>query len=158
VNETVVARLRPHGRAMFLPTVILLALAAAAGYFGGKFSEDWQNTAVLITAAVLAVFGWFVPLVSWLSQNYTITTRRVIVRSGVLVRSRQEVLHALGHDVTVRRSALQALFGSGDVLVSTGLDRPVVLRDVPSAALVQATLHDLMEANRPGPPSAMSIG
>jgi uncharacterized membrane protein YdbT with pleckstrin-like domain len=91
---------------------------------------------------------WFVPLVSWLACNYTITSRRVILRSGLVVRVRQEVLHSRGHDVTVRKSGLQSLFGSGDVLVSTGLDRPVVLRDVPNANLVQAALHDLMEASR----------
>jgi uncharacterized membrane protein YdbT with pleckstrin-like domain len=143
---------------MFLPTVWLIAIAGAAGYFGGSFPEEWQNSAVLIGAAVLAVFGWFIPLVSWLSTNYTITTRRVIVRTGVLVRSRQEALHVLGYDVTLRRNVLQALFRSGDVLINTGLDHPVILRDVPAAALVQATLHDLMESNRPGPQSATSIG
>jgi hypothetical protein len=40
---------------------------------------------------------------------------------------------------------LQQIFGSGDVLINTGLDRPVVLRDIPSAALVQSALHELME-------------
>jgi hypothetical protein len=37
------------------------------------------------------------------------------------------------------------MFGSGDVLINTGLERPVMLRDVPGADLVQAALHDLME-------------
>jgi hypothetical protein len=37
------------------------------------------------------------------------------------------------------------MFGSGDVLINTGLEHPVVLRDVPRADLVQGTLHDLME-------------
>jgi hypothetical protein len=39
------------------------------------------------------------------------------------------------------------MFGSGDVLINSGLDRPVVLWDVPGADLVQSTLHDLMEEN-----------
>ena len=38
-------------------------------------------------------------------------------------------------------------FGSGDIEVNTGLDRPVVLRDAPNADLVQGALHDLMEAS-----------
>jgi hypothetical protein len=37
------------------------------------------------------------------------------------------------------------MFGSGDVRINTGLEHPVVLKDVPGADLVQATLHDLME-------------
>ena len=49
--------------------------------------------------------------------------------------------------MTVRQNGLQSLFGCGDVLVNTGLDRPVRLRDVPSADLVQSALHDLMEGS-----------
>ncbi|MEJ1229355.1 MAG: hypothetical protein WDM88_00085 [Galbitalea sp.] len=65
-----------------------------------------------------------------------------------MVRVRQELLHSRGYDVTVRKNGVQGLFGSGDVLINTDLGRPVVLRDVPDANLVQAALHDLMEANQ----------
>jgi uncharacterized membrane protein YdbT with pleckstrin-like domain len=143
--EAVVARLRSHGRALFWPCVVLVADAAALGYFGGTFAEPWQNWAVLAAAVLVAVLLFFVPLVGWLGRNYTITTRRIVLRSGVFVRTRQELLHSRGYDVTVRSAGLQGMFGSGDVLINTGLERPVVLRDVPGAALVQATLHDLME-------------
>jgi hypothetical protein len=49
--------------------------------------------------------------------------------------------------VTVRRAGLQLLFRSGDVRINTGLEHPVVLRDIPDADLVQSALHDLMEAS-----------
>ena len=147
-RETVVAKLRPHGRALFWPTLLLVAVAAALGFFGGTMPEAWQNIAIVIAAAVLLVPGWIVPVLGWLTRTYTITTRRIVLRSGIVVRVRQELLHSRGHDVTVRKSSLQSMFGSGDVLVNGGLDRPVLLRDVPSADLVQAALHDLMEASR----------
>lgn len=156
-REMVVARLRPHARALFWPTLLLVGVAAAVGYFGGTFPEAWQNLAVLAAGGVIIVAGWFLPLFSWLARNYTITTRRIVLRSGVIVRVRQELLHSRAHDVTVRKTSLQSLFGSGDVLVSTGLDRPVVLKDVPSADLVQEALHELMEDNRGGHSAAMSI-
>lgn len=143
--EAVVARLRSHGRVLFWPCLLLVADLGALGYFGGTFPEAWQNWAVLGAAAAVAVLLVLLPLVGWLGRNYTITTRRIVLRSGLFVRTRQELLHSRGYDVTVRKAGLQALFGSGDVLVNTGLERPVVLRDVPGADLVQATLHDLME-------------
>jgi membrane protein YdbS with pleckstrin-like domain len=146
--ESVVARLRPHGRALFWPTVALLAIVGAAAYFYGHFPDSWQNFAVLGAAVLLALLLWVIPLFRWLGRNYTITTRRIILRSGSLVRVRQELLHSRGYDVTVRKAGLQSVFGSGDVQVNTGLDHPVVLRDVPKADLVQAALHDLMEANQ----------
>ncbi|TPW78122.1 PH domain-containing protein [Schumannella soli] len=99
----------------------------------------------LAAAGVLAIVGVLVPLLRWLSRSYTITTRRIVIRSGFLVRTRQELLHSRGYDVTVRRSGGQLLGKSGDILVNTGLDAPVRLRDVPHAALVQEALQDLME-------------
>lgn len=146
--ESVIARLRPHGRAIFWPCVALIAIAAAAGYFAGRLPEAWENLAVLGLAALLVFLLWVLPVLAWLGRNYTITTRRVILRSGILVRVRQEILHSRSYDVTVRRTGLQSLFRSGDVRINAGLDHPVVLRDVPNADAVQAALHDLVDAAR----------
>jgi uncharacterized membrane protein YdbT with pleckstrin-like domain len=144
-QEVVVARLRSHARALFFPSLVLVADAGAMAYFGGSLPEPWQNWVLLGAGAVVALLLFVFPLLSWLGRNYTITTRRIVLRQGLLVRTRQELLHSRGYDVTVRRAGLQLIFGSGDVLINTGLERPVMLRDVPGAALVQAALHDLME-------------
>jgi len=145
VTEQVVARLRPHGRVLFWPSVALIATAGAVGYFQGSFAEQWQNLALIAGAALVIVVLWLAPLVAWLGKRYVITTRRIILRTGFFVRIRQELLHSRGYDVTVRQNGLQSLFHSGNILINTGLDQPVVLRDVPGADLVQAALHDLME-------------
>jgi membrane protein YdbS with pleckstrin-like domain len=145
--ERVIARLRPHGRALFWPSIALIAICGLTGYFGGTLPEPWQNTGVLIAAGALILLLWLLPLLAWLSRHYTITTRRIIIRRGLFVRTRQELMHTRGYDLTVRKNGAQTLFRSGDVLINTGLDRPVVLWDVPSADLVQSTLHDLMEEN-----------
>ncbi|WP_218624469.1 PH domain-containing protein [Glaciihabitans sp. dw_435] len=146
--EAVVVRVRPHGRAMFWPSLALIAVAGATGYFYGWFDEQWQNLAVLGAAALAVLLLWLLPLLGWLGRNYTITTRRVILRSGFFVRVRQELLHSRGYDVTVRKTALQSMFRSGDVQINAGLDHPIVLRDVSSADLVLAVLHDLMETSQ----------
>ena len=146
--ESVVARLRPHGRALFWPTVALVLIVGATTYFFGRFPDDWENLALLGLAALLVLLLWVIPLLLWLGRNYTITTRRIILRSGFFVRLRQELLHSRGYDITVRKNGMQSIFGSGNVQINTGLDRPVVLHDVPGADLVQAALHDLMEANQ----------
>jgi uncharacterized membrane protein YdbT with pleckstrin-like domain len=143
--EVVLARLRPHGRALFWPSLLLIAIAAAAGFFLGRIPEPWGNEAIVAAAAVLALICWLFPLLSWLSRNYTITSRRVVIRSGILVRVRQEVTFARSFHVTVRRSVGQRLFGSGDVVVSGDADASVVLRDVPKPGLVQAALTELID-------------
>jgi uncharacterized membrane protein YdbT with pleckstrin-like domain len=144
-RETVIARLRPHVRGLVWPGILLLLVAGATGFFAGTLPEEWMNLAVLAAAGILVVFGCIMPWIRWMSRGYTITTRRTIVRSGLLTRERRELLHSRASDVTVRASPLQSMVGSGDVRIGTRGEDPLVLRDVPSANLVQATLHDLME-------------
>jgi membrane protein YdbS with pleckstrin-like domain len=146
--ERIVARLRPHARALFWPTLLLLAVCGASGYFYGNLPEQWQNAAVLPGAAFLIVLLWLLPLVFWLNRRYTITTRRIIFRHGFFVRTRQEMLHSRGYDVTVRKTWLQSAFGSGDVRINSELEHPLVLKDVPNVDLVQKALHDLMESSQ----------
>lgn len=144
-SERLVASLRPHGRALFWPSLALIVITAATSYFFGYFDIEWMNLLVVGAGVLLAVLLWLLPLLSWLARRYVITTRRIIVRHGLFVRTRQELLHSRGYDITVRRTALQSIARSGDVLINTGLDKPVVLRDVPMADLVQGSLHDLAE-------------
>ena len=146
--ERVVARLRPHARVLFWPTMLLFVIAGATGYYAGNLPEPWQNSALIGGAVLAVILLWMLPLVSWLNRRYTITTRRIIFRHGLFVRTRQELLHSRGYDVTVRQNWLQSAFRSGNVLINSGLEHPLVLKDVPNAALVQKVLHDLMEETR----------
>ena len=147
--ETVVARLRPHARALFWPTVLLLVVVAAVGFLSGTFREQLPNTVMLSVAGAIALVGWLAPLLRWTARGYTVTTRRVVVSSGILARTRQEVLLSRISDVAVERRGLQSVFRSGDVVLNGQLEHPVVLVDVPSAGLVQAAIHDLVEGTSP---------
>jgi len=144
-SERVIARLRPHARILFLPSIVLIATVGGGAFVYGRFTQQWQNIAVLAVGGLLVLTLWLFPLLSWLGKRYVITTRRIILRSGFFVRLRQELLLSRGYDITVRKAGLQRIFGSGDVIINTGLARPVRLKDVPAADLVQRALHDLME-------------
>jgi uncharacterized membrane protein YdbT with pleckstrin-like domain len=143
--ERVVARLRRHARRMFWPSIALIVICGAAAYFGSVF-QGWVAWSVWGAALLLAIFLFVVPLGSWLTTRYTVTTRRLIVRSGLFVRERRELLHSRGYTVTLRTSWFQSLFRSGTIIVGA-LDQEAVaqLRDVPRAAVVTEALHDLME-------------
>ncbi|WP_181439503.1 PH domain-containing protein [Curtobacterium sp. MCBD17_032] len=147
--ELVVARLRPHARRLVRPAVTVVLAAAAGGFGSGVFRAElaWVNAVVAVAAVALVVLGGVVPLLRWLSQRYVVTTRRLVVVQGLGTRTRRELLHSRGYDVTVRRRGAQGLFRSGDVLVFPGDDPALVLADVPHADLVVAVLHDLVEAH-----------
>jgi len=145
--EVVVARLRRHARVLFWPTLVLIGVCAATGYFYANLPEPWQNVMLLVGAGVVVVLLWLLPVVSWLTTRYTITTRRIIFVHGIFVHVRQELLHSRGYDVSVRKNWLQSLFRSGTVRINSGLEHPLMLRDVPDADLVQQVLQDLMEVS-----------
>ncbi|GAA2040911.1 hypothetical protein GCM10009819_28200 [Agromyces tropicus] len=143
-TELVVARLRRHGRVLVVPAVILIGVVGVTAYAIPWLEEGWPRLAALVGGALLLVIGCVLPYLGWLSSRTTITTRRVIVRRGLFVRVRRELWHRRGYDVQVRRSWLQRMSGSGDVLLETGHEVPVVLRDVPAPLAVQSALHELM--------------
>jgi uncharacterized membrane protein YdbT with pleckstrin-like domain len=147
VPERAIARLRPHARVLALPSIALVAVVGAGTFGVFAVDELWQSLTVLAAAIVSVALFWVLPLLRWLSTQYLITTRRVVLRSGLFVRTRHEVLLSRSYDVTVRQSGLQPAFRSGDVLITTGADRPVVMRDVPRADIVQRALGDVMEAS-----------
>jgi membrane protein YdbS with pleckstrin-like domain len=153
--ETVLLRTRPHARRLTLPVLVLFATVTAFGYFGGRFPEEWQNWTALGVAAALVFFVTLLPFFAWLGHRYTVTSRRIIARRGILVRQRQDVYLARVTDVRLRRTPLQAAFAAGDVRVVAGPDLTLVLRDVPSARLVADLLGDLTE--HPTPPSHLPL-
>ena len=146
--ERVVARLRPHARRLVRPAVFVVLVALTGGFGFGVFRAQlaWLNVVVAALTVLLVVVGGLVPLLRWMSERYVVTTRRLVVSHGLGTRTRRELLHARGYDVTVRRQGMQGVWRSGDVLVFPGDEQPLVLADVPHADLVVAVLHDLVEA------------
>jgi len=144
----VVAELRPSIGSLVLPTILLIAAVSALAFFGLRLTEPWQRWAVGGGAALVVVFGFIVPLWFWASRRYTVTTRRTILRDGMVVRRRREILHARVVEVAMRRSPAQAFAGSGDVVLEMGGGHSAVLRAVRTPALVQAAITDLVEEQR----------
>jgi uncharacterized membrane protein YdbT with pleckstrin-like domain len=147
--ERVVARLRQHARRMFWPAVALIGISGSAAYFGSALG-GWLAPLIWVSALLLAIVLFLIPLGNWLATRYTVTTRRVIMRRGLFVRERRELLHSRAHAVTVRTSWLQGLFRSGTIVMES-IDNTAAarLRDVPHAGIVSEALHDLIENSEP---------
>lgn len=146
--ETVVADIRPSIGGLVLPAILLVAAVAALAFFGLRVTESWQRWAMAGAAGLVVVFGFVVPLWYWSSRRYTVTTRRTILREGMAVRRRREILHARVVEVAMRRTPAQSFAGSGDVILELGGGHAAVLRSIRQPALVQAALTDLVDAQR----------
>ncbi|MCP2031656.1 membrane protein YdbS with pleckstrin-like domain [Okibacterium sp. HSC-33S16] len=147
-TERVVARLRSHARILFWPALIFIALPGVSFYSFSVFTERWQHTLIGILATLAFLFLVLLPYILWLNRRSTLTTRRIIVRRGFFVRERREVFHSRGYHIALKRTWLQSAFRSGDIVISSGVEKPLVLRDVPGANAVLETLHDLVEKNQ----------
>lgn len=140
-----IARMRPHARVLVVPVLVLWAAIGLGALLVDRVDWPLWNTAVWTVAGLVVALLTVVPTLAWLSRGFVFTTERVVIRSG-FGGTRRETMLSRVHDVTVRRRGLQALFGAGDVLLSTGGDRAVVLADVPLASLVQRMLSEQLGA------------
>lgn len=166
--ELRLARLRPHAARLAWSALVLVVAATATGFFSGNTPEFVRDAGAPVDAlaepAVGTIAGWdllvwavafvavvllvVVPYLRWLAHTYTITTRRIVEQHGLLRRERRELAHARGYTISERRGPLQRLRGAGTLVLSNGVDAPLVLRNVPSVRLVHETLADQVEISQ----------
>lgn len=146
--ELLVARFRGHARRLTWSALVLIVVAGVCGYFYGNLPAPFQNWMLLTAAAIVVFLLVVLPFASWWAHVYTITTRRVMERSGVLVARRHELAHVRGYSIQVRRGPIQRMWGAGTLTLSNGVEAPLRLSDVPSAGLVHEALVDQVEVNQ----------
>jgi membrane protein YdbS with pleckstrin-like domain len=146
--ELRVARFRAHARKLFWSALVLIAVAGAVGYFYGNLREPFADWMLLTAAGVIVLLLVVLPFAAWWSRSYTVTTRRVIERSGMLGSRRSEISHMRGYTVQVRRGPLQRMWGAGTLVLTNGVDAPLRLRNIPNAELVHEVLVDQVEVNQ----------
>ena len=146
--ELRVARFRGHARRLTWSALVLIAVAGATGYFYDNLPAPFEDWMLLAAAGAVVLLLVVLPFLRWFAHVYTITTRRVIERSGVLFARRRELAHVRGYTVQVRRGFLQRIWATGTLTLSNGVDAPLRLVNVPSVELVHEALVDQVEVNQ----------
>ncbi|WP_456285870.1 PH domain-containing protein [Microbacterium sp. JZ70] len=146
--ELLVARLHGHARRLTWSALLVIATAGATGYLLGNLPAPFEDWMLLAAAGAVVLLGAVLPLLAWLTRTYTITTRRVIAKRGLLVRDHSELSHTRGYSIRLRRGVLQRMWGAGTLVLSDGVTAPLVLRDVPDAGLVHEVLADQVEMSQ----------
>ncbi|MHC2999643.1 PH domain-containing protein [Microbacterium sp. HJ5] len=146
--ELRVARFRGHARRLTWSALVLIAVAGAVGFFYGNLPAPLENWMLLAGAAAIILLLVVLPFLSWWAHVYTITTRRVLERSGVFGARRRELDHVRGYAIQVRRGLLQRMWGAGTLTLTNGVDAPLRLVNVPSVELVHEALVDQVEVNQ----------
>jgi uncharacterized membrane protein YdbT with pleckstrin-like domain len=147
-DEFVVVSTRTHVKALLLPAVLLIVVAAVAGYLTTLPSGDPRQLLVLVIWIVaLGVIVWWVlrPFLVWLSATYTVTNRRLITRRGVLTRRGHDIpLHRIS-DVAYEHGLLDRILGCGTLVISDASEfGRVELHDIPQVEQVQLAISELL--------------
>lgn len=145
-QEVVVLRFRRHGRRLVPPVLVLIGVAAAAGYWVGALPQGWMNLAAAGGAIAVALLLGLFPVLGWLTYRTTVTTRRVIQHHGVFSRHRSEVSFVRIREVRTRRTVVQRMFRAGDVDLFVGAERTTIT-DVPGVLAAADALQELVERN-----------
>lgn len=147
-QEHLIARFRGQIRRLFFSALILIGVAGVAGYFTNNLPAGFTNWMLWAAAGAAVLLLVVVPYLRWLSRRYTITTRRVITTTGLLIHRRRELSHARGYSMTVTRGPLQRLWGAGNISLSNGAEPAMLLRNVPNVRLIHEVLVDQVEINQ----------
>lgn len=147
-DEQVILHLRKHAKALILPALALVIVAAAAGVGAALLPGEYQPIGQLVVvglAAVLTIWWTVLPFLRWRTTTYTITNRRVITRRGILSKEGKDMPLMRINDVSYERSLVDRLLGCGTLNIATAADAPpVVLDDVPDVERVHVTMTELL--------------
>ena len=146
-EEEIVEDLRPHWWFLVKPVaalVVAIALGVALLAWNNVEVLDWVGGLV-----VLAALGFFVyRYLQWVSTNFTVTTDRVIYRSGVLSKSGIEIPLERINTVFFNQSLFERMIRAGDLKIeSAGESGQSEFADIRNPTQVQAEIYRQMEDN-----------
>jgi uncharacterized membrane protein YdbT with pleckstrin-like domain len=145
-GEHIVLSTRTHVKALILPAVVLILVAALAGYLSslpdGDQAGTWRWVIWVLTAALL-VFFCVKPFLDWLLTTYTFTNRRLITRTGILTRRGHDIPMNRISDISYEKGLIDRIFGCGTLVVSDASEvGRVELKDIPHVEQAQLTVSD----------------
>jgi membrane protein YdbS with pleckstrin-like domain len=145
-GETVIVDTRTHVKALIFPIFMLVLLLAVGTWVQTQVDHDLLSKVVWVAVAVGIV--WFVvrPLVIWATASYTFTDRRLITRSGVIVRRGHDMPLARISDIAYEFGPIDRLLGCGTLLISDASTHGTVkLHDIPQVEDVQRQVNQLLQ-------------
>lgn len=144
-GERVVLHTHHHGKMLAGPVLVLLLVVAVCGFLAAVVREQtWAPVAWIALAAVgaaLVVRLTLLPVIRWRTTHFVVTTRRVLVREGVLSRTGIDIPMSRINSVQFRHTVLERVLGCGTLVIESASDEPLEFTDVPRVEKVHALLY-----------------
>jgi uncharacterized membrane protein YdbT with pleckstrin-like domain len=144
-GESIVVDTRTHPKALLLP-IFFLVVFLAIGVFVHTQTDNGVAHKVVWVLVAIGILWFFVRrLLIWLTATYTITTRRLITRHGVITRRGHDIPLSRVSDVAYEKDLVDRMLGCGTLVISDASTHgQVALPDIPHVEDVQRKLNELL--------------
>ena len=91
----------------------------------------------------LVLIGWLtvVPVIRWRTTHFVVTTRRVLVREGVLTRHGIDIPMGRINSVQFRHNLIERMLGCGTLIIESASEEPLEFDDIPQVEQVHTLLY-----------------
>lgn len=149
-GEQVVSTTRTHVKVLFVPLVILLAVAFAGSFLAakaGSTGDGYVRWAIVAIAVVLVLWGSVLPFLRWLSWTYSLTTQRLVEQKGLLTREGRVIPLSRINDVSYEKNLNDRILGCGTLIIHNASEEAgLELRDIPRVESFHRQVSDLVFA------------
>ena len=144
-GESIVVDTRTHPKALLLPIFALVVFLAIGVFVQSQTDEGIVHTVVWVVVAIGILWFFVRRLLIWLTATYTITTRRLIPRHGVIPRRGHDIPLPRVSDVAYEKDLIDRMLGCGTLVISDASTHgQVALPDIPHVEDVQRKLNELL--------------
>ncbi|AHU89098.1 PH domain-containing protein [Trueperella pyogenes] len=146
-DEYVVRHMREHVKAIYGNILALIVISVTAGIalaFLPQSVSPWAQWATVATGIILAIFLFFIPWLQWLTSTFTVTSRRIITRTGIINKTGHDIPLSRISSASYERDIVDRMFGCGTLILETSAGNPLILRDVPDVERLHVELIELL--------------
>ena len=146
-DEVVVRHMHTHIKVLLWRIVLEIVLLVLAVVCSVAVPDSWNPWGVVAIWAVILLVSiplFVAPCLSWMSTTYTVTSKRVITRSGIINKSGHDLPLSRISDVQHDRDFTDRFFRCGTLRLQTSSDDPLELTDVPRVEMVQTEISNLL--------------
>jgi uncharacterized membrane protein YdbT with pleckstrin-like domain len=145
-GETIAFELKPHWRALIWPAFVLVIEVFIATWAFFAFDSTIFRWIVVIVGVIILTWQVALPFLTWLTTQYVFTSRRIIVRRGLLTKQGRDMPLSKVNNVSFEVSVLGRVLNYGTLEVeSASDDGDLVINDVPNVEDIQRQVYELHE-------------
>ena len=145
-GETIAFELKPHWRALIWPTTVLIIEVFIGTWAFFRFDNNIIRWIIFGAAIFILIWQVAIPFLGWLTTQYVFTSRRIIVRRGLLTKHGRDMPLAKINNVSFEVGLIGRAMNYGTLEIeSASDDGDLVINDVPNVEDIQRQVYELHE-------------